>query len=78
MKQATFFHGLTQNQKIILLHYLICFLVGRAARSLAMNVPKAHAGGKQAENGAVVTSAGAPGEAGSMIACGYYPSIPCM
>lgn len=36
-----------------------------------MNVPKAHAGGKQAENGAVVTSAGAPGEAGSMIACGW-------
>ncbi|MDZ7320100.1 hypothetical protein N4G41_00425 [Kosakonia sacchari] len=40
-------------------------------RSAPANVPQAHASGKQAEKGAMVTSAGAPGEAGNMIAHGY-------
>jgi len=33
-------------------------------RSATINAPQAHAGGNQAENGAVVKSAGKPGEAG--------------
>lgn len=47
------------------------FSEARAVRSATLNVPQAHAGGKHAENSAVVTSAGTPGEAGNMPACGW-------
>ena len=47
-------------------------------RSATWNVPlAAHAGGNQAEEDAVLTSAGTPGEAGNVIACGYQPLHPC-
>ena len=50
----------------------------RAVRSATWNVPlAAHAGGNQAEEDAVLASAGAPGEAGNAIACGYQPPHPC-
>lgn len=48
----------------------------RAVRSATLNVPQAHAGGNQAEEDAVPASAGAPGEAGNVIACGYQPPHP--
>jgi hypothetical protein len=38
---------------------------------------EAHAGGNQAEDDSVPASAGAPGEAGNVIACGYQPPHPC-
>jgi len=49
----------------------------RAVRSATLNVPQAHTGGNQAEEDAVPASAGAPGEAGNVIACGYQPPHPC-
>jgi len=49
----------------------------RAVRSATLDVPQAHAGGNQAEEDAVPASAGAPGEVGNVIACGYQPLHPC-
>lgn len=56
----------------------LIFVTGaRAVRSATLNVPQAHAGGNQAEDDSVPASAGAPGEAGNVIACGYQPPHPC-
>ena len=49
----------------------------RAVHSATCNVPQAHAGGNQAEDDSVPASAGAPGEAGNVIACDYQPPHPC-
>jgi hypothetical protein len=57
---------------------LIYVTGARAVRSATWNVPlAAHEGGNQAEEDSVLASAGAPGEAGNVIACGYQPPHPC-